>query len=467
MKTLFAKIFPWFWASLALLILVAFWMPHLSERKAQTMFPGNNGPGNRLADDAREAMEHGGRAGLVAFLERLDHPGFPPVYAIDAQGRELRGKQPSDEVVSLAQAAVGKGRPLVKNLQGRLLLAYPLATTSGADSCALILSLRPPPHRPFWPPPDAGIIIVLMATGGALCYGLARHLSAPVSRLHQAVSRLASGDLSARVARAAAAPGDELASLERDFNLMAERLELLVLSHQRLLRDVSHELRSPLARIRVAMALAEQNQGEQRDPLFDRIEREAERLEILVTQILTLSRLEAQGGAMVQAEPMELGALVRAVVEDADFEAGLTGACVRLSDCGPIPMEGDPSLLCRAVENVVRNAVRVTPRGEQVDVELTTSSEAGSTVARIAVLDRGPGVAPSELEAIFQPFTRGEEARDRRTGGPGLGLAIARRAVEAHGGSIRAHLRADGGLVVEMLLPLTFSTPNPARERAA
>jgi len=257
--------------------------------------------------------------------------------------------------------------------------------------------------------------------------------------------------------------------------VMAERIEGLVASHEQLLRDVSHELRSPLARIRVAIALVQQQAAHEEGQPIDaallaRIEREVERLESLIGQVLTLSRLETSSGS-AKWERIDIGELVQAVVEDAQFEAAGKGSEVRFERGPELRMHGEASILRSAIENVVRNAIRASGPGSPVEIELAgdwgtedpgdsgDSARAGHsgaepTHAVIHVMDRGPGVPDEELETIFEPFTRGEKSRDRHSGGSGLGLAIARRAIESHGGRIRAHRRDGGGLVVWMRVPL-------------
>jgi two-component system sensor histidine kinase CpxA len=277
------------------------------------------------------------------------------------------------------------------------------------------------------------------------------------------VRKLASGDLSARFEENRAMGEDELSSLGRDFNRMAERIESLVLSHRQLLRDVSHELRSPLARIRVALGLAQQQADPAQAQLLARIEHEAERLETLIAQVLTLSRLESGAGATTR-EPFDLGELVDGIAEDARFEAVAKGVEVLVTGAqDAMTVNGEVSVARSAIENVVRNAIRVSAAGSAVEIELGLRSdpEAARVRAVLRVLDRGPGVPEAELERIFEPFTRGEKARERMSGGVGLGLAIARRGIESHGGTILARAREGGGLVIEMEIPVRGPANGP------
>ena len=453
MKTLFAKIFLWFWASLALLVLVSYVMTRIPSRDPEQVMRRWGDPFRLHAEYAREALAREGRPGLLTFLGRISNESRLNAFVVDEQGRELRGKPMPEGLDDVARDVLAGRSPTHRSVDGRPFFAYPLGAAADVDSSVLLLlPSLPRRHGPPWPPHDASIIVVLIALGGVLCYALARHVSAPLARLRAAVANLASGDLSARVDPSPAIGGDEFAALGRDFNRMAERLEALVATNRRLLRDVSHELRSPLARIRVAIGLAQQSAGDEIDPVFARIERELERLETLIGQVLTLSRLEAGSGELGDVERFDLTDLVRGIAEDASFEAAAIGSEVRLEAGEPVFITGEPSLLHSAIENVVRNALGASPNGSVVEIEIGRERPDGSAVL-MSVLDRGPGVPQADLETIFQPFARGEESRDRRSGGAGLGLAIARRAIEAHGGTIRASLREGGGLVVEMVFP--------------
>jgi two-component system sensor histidine kinase CpxA len=288
----------------------------------------------------------------------------------------------------------------------------------------------------------------LVTVVGILSFWLARYLSSPVAPLREATNRLSGGDLSARVEGRVARRRDEIGGLARDFDAMAERIGGLVESQQRLLRDVSHELRSPLARLTVALELARSRTGEEAAAALDRIELEAARLDELVSQLLLLERLAAGDADEVPTE-VDFAELVAAACADADFEAG-GGRRVRLdvSD-SPLLVTGRPELLRRAVENVIRNGVRHTPQDTAVEVVL----ESDASGVRLAVRDRGPGVGGDELARIFEPFYRVSEARERSSGGAGLGLAIAAAAVRTHRGEIGAANHPDGGLVVTIGLP--------------
>jgi two-component system sensor histidine kinase CpxA len=235
---------------------------------------------------------------------------------------------------------------------------------------------------------------------------------------------------------------------------MAERIETLLKAQSRLLNDISHELRSPLARLNVALGLARQRANVESGDMLDRIELEASRLNELIGRILTLARLE-DGEQRVPQTPVPLNEIVVSVTEDAEFEAQARRCHVRTTiPEGDWDVRGNASLLHSAVENVVRNAIRYTQEGSSVDIELARSATGGTHEAVLRVSDSGPGVPEEVLAKLFEPFYRLDDARGRQTGGVGLGLAITERAVRFHGGKVAAFNRQGGGLVVEIRLPL-------------
>ena len=235
---------------------------------------------------------------------------------------------------------------------------------------------------------------------------------------------------------------------------MASRIESLVEAQRRLLGDISHELRSPLARQGVALGLARRRSGPDAASALDRIEREGERLNEMIGQLLALSRIES-GTDGLENVRVDLSALVREVAEDADFEARSRDRSVQIIEDEPSQIVGVPELIRSAIENVVRNAIRHTEKHTQVELSLASESlNGGDRWAAIRVRDHGRGVPENAIEEIFRPFYRVEDARDRTTGGTGLGLSIAARAVRLHHGMIKASNAKDGGLIVEIRLPL-------------
>lgn len=303
----------------------------------------------------------------------------------------------------------------------------------------------PPRSRPLLPiAPLAGGVLGSLVSAALLAWFVAR----PIRNLRQAFAAASTGDLGVRIGEAAGHRNDELADLGRDFDRMAGQLQLLVDGQRRLLHDVSHELRSPLARLQAAIGLARQT-PETMAASLERVEREAVRMDRLIGELLTLSRLEA-GFTGRMDEDVDVGELLAGIVDDARFEAEAKGRGVVLEGVGEAHLRGNAELLHRAIENVVRNAIRYTFEGRRVGVTMATGGE--PAVLRIAVCDEGPGVAEPDLGAIFVPFFRGQGGSG--SDGHGLGLAIARRVVEAHGGHIGADNRPGGGLCVDIELPL-------------
>lgn len=298
--------------------------------------------------------------------------------------------------------------------------------------------------------------LCLLVAFGSICftwYICYRNSTLPLRRLRKVTQKLAGGDLSARVGEGLVQRKNEVSDLARDVDRMAERIEGLVGSHQRLIRDVSHELRSPLARLNVALELARQSAGSGTPAPFDRIERESERLNELIGQLLMLTKLESESGMNRQAD-ISISDLILEVTHDVDFEASSNERNVHVTGCESLFFNGDKELLRQALENLVRNAIRYTPPGTAVEVSLKRTESAGRAWAHIEVRDYGPGVPESELTDIFRPFYRVGDARERQSGGTGVGLAISDRAVRLHGGRLRALNAAGGGLRMEMDLPL-------------
>lgn len=298
--------------------------------------------------------------------------------------------------------------------------------------------------------------MVVFITTGLICFFLARHLTAPITQLQSTARRLASGEFEARMGPALGARKDELAVLARDFDRMADQLQSLLLSQTRLLGDISHELRSPLARLNVAHDLALHHAATGKlDELgedLQRINSETLRLDALIEQLLTLSLLES-GTEHHKNEVVKLSDLLHEIANDADFEAQSINKKIQIARSDECLLSGDKELLRSAIENVVRNALRYT--ADNSSVLLTLLCQPDQPTAVITVRDHGPGVPTEELANLFRPFYRIAEARDRQSGGAGLGLAIAERAVHAHGGSVSARNAQGGGLEIEICLPLS------------
>ena len=298
---------------------------------------------------------------------------------------------------------------------------------------------------------------VAIAVGGLTTFVLVLLFTRPIVRMRKAARALANGDLTARVEQspsaAAQSNSDEFQGLVHDFNHMAERLESLVDAQKLLLRDVSHELRSPLARLSVALELAHDDTNPELTEHLARIEREADKLNQLIGQLLTLSSLEARENTSA-FQPVSLNQLCRQLLPDAEYEAQQHNCTVTLVEENQCTIRGNPDLLYRAIENVVRNAIRYTDPDTEVTLRIAETIIESRHYASIEVTDHGPGIPESDLAHIFRPFYRVDQARSSHTGGFGVGLAITERAVRLHNGTLRAANRPTGGTSILFLFPL-------------
>jgi signal transduction histidine kinase len=460
MKSLFLRIFLSFWLAIALFVV-------LTILAVVAFRPQRNPTWESLATtslaDAVGVYEQGGPHRLREYLEKLELTQRVHAHVFDEQGNEISGRPAP---VWLEHLALGKPLP---PRDGILIPSPRVVTESRASSdghhrytLALVL---PPGPRVFFGPhgfPITGLLFLVLSSG-LVCYFLSWYLTKPIVRLRAATRQLSAGDLTARAGAPASSRKDEISGLMRDFDAMAERMESLVKAQSRLLNDISHELRSPLARLNVALGLARKRSGSESADMLGRIELEANRLNELIGRILTLARLE-DGEQRVPRTPVPLDELVLNVAEDAEFEAQARHCHVHSTiPEGDWGVRGNASLLHSAIENVVRNAIRYTREGTAVEIQLQRTEGPNGAEALVAVTDHGPGVPPDSLEKLFQPFYRLDDARGRLTGGVGLGLAITERAVRFHAGRVAAFNRAEGGLLVEIRLPLISSGASSAK----
>jgi two-component system sensor histidine kinase CpxA len=462
MKSLFLKIFLSFWMAFALFLVLAILVTLVLRPRSSSW----ESLLTTALNDSVNSYEQGGAGALRDYLNNLEHAQHVRVFLFNENLDELSRRGAPDWAVRVA-----RGGPRVSH-EGFIFPAPPpvlrdfRASSDGTHRYTLVLA-PPPGPRLFLGPrglPFPGLIIAVISSG-LVCYVLAWFLTMPITRLRAATRQLAAGDLTARAGAPNIRRRDEVAGLMRDFDTMAERLETLVKAQSRLLNDISHELRSPLARLNVALGLARQRSGPESAAMLERIELEAGRLNELIGRLLTLARMEG-GEQRVPSTPVSLDEVVLNVAEDAEFEAQARHCHVRSQiPSGSWAVRGDASLLHSAVENVVRNAIRYTREGSTVEIHLEKLESAASPEAVVRVTDCGSGVPSDALEKLFQPFYRLDDARGRQTGGVGLGLAITERAVRFHGGRVAATNRAEGGLMVEIHLPLLpASAAQPALE---
>ncbi len=450
MRSLFLKIFLSYWLAFALFLVLAILVTLAIRPPRETS--GVEALQAKFLDEAVQAYQSGGQEQARRYLRELHDAQRVRVFLFDEQGQELSGRKPPEWIERVQRGQTRTADSFWGRL-GPMRFLRPSMTTADGHRYSLVIEL-PPEHTLFGPHgvPGLGIFIAILSSG-LVCYMLARYLTAPVVRLRTATQKLATGDLSARAGAPRSRRHDEMAELVRDFDAMAERLEKLVNAQARLLNDISHELRSPLARLNVALGLARQRTGPGAQSALERIDLEANRLNELIGELLTIARLES-GDQSRPKSPIHLGELIEEIAKDADFEAQSRNChvqCVIAEDC---VVMGVPILLHSAIENVVRNATRYTEEGTDVQVRLERGESPSGPQAVIRVSDSGPGVPEEELDKLFRPFYRIDDARGRQTGGVGLGLAITERAVRLHRGAVSAANRPQGGLLVEIRPPL-------------
>ncbi|MYM36698.1 HAMP domain-containing protein [Duganella sp. FT94W] len=475
----------------------AIWLKNRNQQSNALVNLDTSPPAEMAINAAAATLEYGGVNALKHMLENMEHHR---VYAVAEDEQELLGRVVNPKTLQESRIRLkekgkrrgvrqvlaedgkryllflpsgwhlrgtdGDNRPLLSNLGGGAQMAMKAASVldggnpnAGApmpppDGTAATAPPRPDPdiggERPWgprfplapWAPLAAAVVASLL-----FAVLLAWYFSRPIRALREAFNAAAHGDLAPRFEGAGGKRGTELNDLGRDFDIMTARLRSLIDGQTRLLHDVSHELRSPLARLQAAIGLAHQ-QPEKWSASMERIERESVRMDKLVGELLTLARLEA-GAIKAAQEEISMTDLLCQIADDASYEAASQQRSVVREGDADVQVTGQPELLGRAIENVVRNAIKHSPEGGVVQLQVSMQPDARQLL--ISVLDRGPGVSPADLDTIFQPFYRASNASAE---GHGLGLAIAQHVIEAHGGSIKASNRAGGGLCVEMRLPV-------------
>ncbi len=456
MHSLFFRIFMLFWLSMAIIAGGSIAVTNaIAAREFETR-EWQRRPSVTIA--ASEALAHGGIAQLKDWLAANENRILGhDIYIIGPDGADILGRRLSagaerrldfgrrEALLGFRDRRFGNAPPL----ELRPMRLAPQIVTADGSVYTILLAPRGPGlfgalSLPGIPPALLAIALLVSALAS---WWLARHLSSPIRRMQEGARALAGGNLELRVSAGLGGRKDELAVLAREFDAMVDQLRAARASRTRLLRDISHELRSPLARMRVAVALARQPQS---DPArqMDRMDREIERLDDLIGQVLNLSRLQG-AQPRIDREPVELDDLVAEVAHDANFEGAAKGCAVRVQPTSPITLPANRDLLRSAIENVLRNAVRYSPAGSTVEVGVRLSAGA----ALISIRDHGPGVPPADIERIFEPFFRVAESRDRDSGGEGIGLAITAQVFKAHGGFARAQNHPDGGLEVLLSIP--------------
>jgi two-component system sensor histidine kinase CpxA len=430
-------------------------------------------------------FEREGPQGLKEFINRLERSTGIRAFLFDEKGNEITGRTETADIRNIAASTRTNSKPEFIFSEESSVATQGVSDTGGNIYVFAAQFLHPHPPWPFpgpppglppgfglgpppGPPPGLGLgppdipfhgiplrfvvrLSIELIMVGIVCFLLARYITKPIIKLKNATRQLAAGNLSIRVSPTLGNRKDEISGMAVDFDLMAGRIEKLLTAQRNLLRDVSHELRSPLARLNVALEICRRHAGPEAEISLERIARESEKLNEMIGQILTWNKVEF-GTTELETTKIDAAKLIQEIAADSDYEARSQNRAV-VSIIEPCILEGNPDLLRRAIENVVRNAVHYTAEGSTVEVTLRYIQNAGNPQALITVRDHGKGVPEEALSELFKPFYRIGEGRDRETGGAGLGLAITDAAVRFHGGSLQAVNAPDGGLIVEMTLP--------------
>ena len=372
--------------------------------------------------------QNGGTKALASYMnwQASFYPTLHFYYAW--RGRDLVTGADRSRLLTNAQS-----RWALVHVTSPIVLAFP----SAQSEYAFIIEIPPQDAMSYWP-----YYLMLLVAISLLGWGLALQFASPLNHLAETVRSFGAGDLAARVQ---SGRHDEIGDVARAFDQMADRIEGLVTSERRLLQDISHELRSPLARLSFAAELS--RTATDRDAAAARVTKEVDRLTDLVGKLLQANRDDGDRFSS-NLEIVALDALLSDIVQNCEIEAEARGCRLTLSQTTSLELQADRELLRRAVENICRNAIRHAPPGS--DIEITMNREAGS--AWVSVRDYGCGVPAEALTKIFEPFFRVDNSRDTATGGVGLGLAIAKRAIQVHDGHIWAE-NAGPGLRVSFDLP--------------
>jgi two-component system OmpR family sensor kinase len=454
MHSLFFRIFMLFWLAMALIVVGSIAITYTAAAREYDSQEWQRRPSVAIA--ASDVLANGGVNALKHWLKA--NSGSVPdrdIFIIGPDGNDILGRRLSESATRRLEFINHETQPEFEpRRDGPPLNLRPprhapqIVAADGTTYTILSVPKRPSLFGaltlPGIPLAVLGIALIVSALAS---WWLAQHLSAPIRRIQEGARAVASERLDVRVSDGLGARKDELAVLARDFDAMADRLRATRSARTQLLRDVSHELRSPLARMRVALGLARQPQSDPTRQL-DRLEREIERLDALISHILRLARLHGTETPF-KREPLELDEILQEVIQDAKFEGAAKNCSVRLNAPSGAVVLGNRELLQSAIENVLRNAVRYSPAQAPVDVLVGLTP----TEVEILIRDAGPGVPGADLERIFEPFYRVAESRDRDSGGEGIGLAITSQVLQAHGGSVRARNLASGGLELRLVLP--------------
>jgi two-component system sensor histidine kinase CpxA len=448
MHSLFVRIFVLFWLAMALIVGASIATTFTIAAREYESPELQRRPNAAL--QASEVLDRGGLGALQTWLRQNENSiGDRDLFIIGPDGRDILGRR-IPEVAERRLEALNRDAGPPSGHYRPTRAAPQIVAADGSLYTVLFSPRRPSIFGALsLPAISLTILCIALIVSAITSWWLAQHLSAPIRRIQAGARALASENLSIRVSDGLEGRKDELAVLARDFDAMADQLRANRAATTQLLRDISHELRSPLARMRVALGLARQPPADTTRQL-DRLEREIERLDSMISQVLKLARLHG-ANARIEKQSFELDEVIEEVVRDANFEGAVKHCTVKVQGSAKTAVLGNRELLRSAIENVLRNAVRYSPIEAPVDLCIARARSG----LEIAIADHGPGVPAADLERIFEPFYRVAESRDRDSGGEGIGLAITAEVMKAHGGSARARNKPGG---FEVLLSLPEST---------
>jgi two-component system sensor histidine kinase CpxA len=454
MHSLFFRIFVLFWIAMALIVGGSMAITFVVAKREYESTEQQRRP--NAAIQASEVLAKGGIGALKTWLAaNKNSMGDRDLFIVGPDGRDILGRKLTENAARRMEFLEARQANPPEPGNFRAPRLAPQIVAPDGSTYTVLLVLRRPSIFGALSLPDISLAIlgVALVVSAFASWWLAQHLSAPIRRIQAGARALAAetqgmGEGSSRVSAGLEDRKDEVAVLARDFDAMADKLRANRAAITQLLRDISHELRSPLARMRVAVGLAHQSAADLPRQV-ERLEREIDRLDGLISQVLKLARLHGTD-VPFDREVVDIDEVIEDVVRDANFEGAVKGCKVNLAGTAHTTLHGNRELLSSAIENVLRNAVRYSPKDAPVDVSVERPAAGGVS---IIIRDRGPGVPAGELERIFQPFYRVAESRDRDTGGEGIGLAITSQVMKTHGGSATARAFPGGGLEVSLQLP--------------
>jgi len=461
------KVFLWFWLGVVVVSGTLIGLTELTHSRAQDdrLWREKFGPRVDLwARQETHILRTEGTAALEEYVGSFQvDPGIHN-YVFDPSGHEVFNRQPPKPVLATVDDLMQSSGWTQRVDDAERIIAERVIAANG-NPYVVVMDFPAPSmlSRPVFelfssdftgqPTRSSALrLLAVVGVAGLFCFVLARHIAAPIDRLRSAAKQIGHQRLETRIDGAVLNRGDELADLGHEFNGMADRIENLVTAQRQLLSDVSHALRSPLARLNVALGLARRHSAPAIDEHLDRMELETERLNTLIGQLLTMARVNS-GVVLERRSVFDIATVVDEVAMDADYEARARGCGVSVSGQRNVPVDGAADLIRSAIENVVRNAVAHTAKGTRVEISLAKRDAANGPCVVIRVRDHGPGVPDKILPRLFVPFYRGPHA-DNNQNGTGLGLAITRRVFEVHGGTAIAGNAENGGFVVSLELPV-------------